>query len=137
MWASSPATRNSLRTQLVHLKDPIPHTHMSTVVYHAPCAGNINDPCSATYIGETERSMDVRLREYHNKATLPLSDKYASAIGQHACITDHHFRPEDITYLVREGNKMARGIKEAIYTRALDPPPQQGRWTATSPPAHI
>jgi hypothetical protein len=34
----------------------------------------------------------------------------------------HHFRPEDITYLAREGNKMAHGIKEAIYVRALDPP---------------
>jgi hypothetical protein len=46
---------------------------------------------------------------------------YASAIGQHARTTDHHFRPEDITYLAREGNKIARGIKEAIYARALDP----------------
>jgi hypothetical protein len=110
------SNKNSLRTQLVHLKDPIPHTHKSTVVYHAPCAGNINDPCLATYIGETERSMDIQLREHHNKATLPLSDEYASAIGQHARTTDHHFRPEDITYLAREGNKMARGIC------ALDPP---------------
>jgi hypothetical protein len=30
------SNKNSLRTQLVHLKDPIPHTHKSTVVYHAP-----------------------------------------------------------------------------------------------------
>jgi hypothetical protein len=105
------SNKNSLGTQLVHLKDLIPHIYKSTVVYHAPCAGNINDPCSATYVGETERSMDIRLREHHNKAKLPLSDDYTSAIGQHARTTDHHFRPEDITYLAREGNKMARGIK--------------------------
>jgi hypothetical protein len=66
--------------------------------------------------------MHIRLKEHHNKVTLPLSNEYASAIGQHARTTDHHFRPEDITYLARDGNKMARGIKEAIYTRALDPP---------------
>jgi hypothetical protein len=70
--------KNSLRTQLVHLKDPIPHIHKSTVVYHAPCAGNTNDPCSATYVGETERSKDTRMREHHNKAKLPLSDDFAS-----------------------------------------------------------
>jgi hypothetical protein len=55
-----------------------------------------------------------------------LSDEDASGIGQHARTTDHHFRPEDITYLAREGNKMARGIKKAIYTRALDPPLNRG-----------
>jgi hypothetical protein len=92
-------------------------------MYHAPCAGNINDPCTATYIGETERSMHIRLKEHHHKVTLPLSDEYASAKGQHARTTDHH---EDITYLAREGNKMARRIKEAIYARALDPPPNRG-----------
>jgi hypothetical protein len=94
---------------------------------HIPCTGNINDPCAATYICEMERSMDTRLKEHHNKAKSqvgPLTDKYASAIGQHACTTAHHFRPEDITYLDRESDKMAHGIKEAIYTRALDPPPQ-------------
>jgi hypothetical protein len=75
------SNNNSLRTQLVHLKDPIPHIYKSTVVYHAPCAGNTHDLCSATYVGETERSMDTWLREHHNKAKLPLSDDFASAIG--------------------------------------------------------
>jgi hypothetical protein len=115
------SNKNSLRTQLVHLNDPIPHTHKSSVVYHAPCAGNNNDPCIATYIGETERSLHVQLKKHHNKVTLPNSDEYASAIGQHARTNDHHFRLEDVTYLARESNKMAHGIKEAIYARALDP----------------
>jgi hypothetical protein len=99
------------------------------MVYHIPCAGNINNPCAATYIGETERSMDTRLKEHHNKAksqVKPLTDEYAPAVGQHACNTGHHFRPKDITYLDRESDKMAHGIKEAIYTRALDPPLKKG-----------
>jgi hypothetical protein len=63
--------------------------------------------------------MDTRLKEHHNKAKnqiKPLTDEYASAVGQHARTTGHHFRPEDVTYLDRESDKMARGIKEAIYT---------------------
>jgi hypothetical protein len=116
------SNKNSLHFQLVHFKDPIPHTHKSSVVYHAPCAGNPNDPCTATYIGETERSMHVRLKEHHNKVTLQNSNEYASAIVQHACTTDHHFRPEDVTYLARKSNKMACGIKEAINACALAPP---------------
>jgi hypothetical protein len=121
--------KNSLRTQLVHLKDPIPHTHKSSVVYHIPCAGSNTNPCDATYIGETERSMDTRFKEHHNKSKSkiePLTDKYASAVGQHARTTGHHFRPEDVTYLDRESDKMARGIKEAIYTRALNPALNKG-----------
>jgi hypothetical protein len=31
--------KNSLRSQLVRLKDRIPHIHKYAVVYHAPCAG--------------------------------------------------------------------------------------------------
>jgi hypothetical protein len=123
------SNKNSLRTQLVHLKDPVPHTHKSSVVYHISCAGSVNKPCVATYIGETERSMDTRLREHHNKAksqVRPLTDEYASAVGQHARTTGHHFRPEDVTYLDKESDKMARGIKEAIYTRALDPSLNKG-----------
>jgi hypothetical protein len=84
------SNKNFLRTQLVHLKDPIPYIYKSTMVYYAPCASNINDPCSATYAGKTERSIGIRLREHHNKAKLPLSDDYASTIGKHACTTDHH-----------------------------------------------
>jgi hypothetical protein len=87
-----------------------------------PCAGSQHDPFTATYIGETERSMHVRLKEHHNKVTLQNSDEYASARGHHARTSNHHFPPEDITYLDREGNKLARGIKEAIYARTLDPP---------------
>jgi hypothetical protein len=68
--------------------------------------------------------MDTRFREHHNKAKSnirPPTGEYASTVGQHARTTGHHFCPEDITYLDRESNKMARGINEAIYTRALDP----------------
>jgi hypothetical protein len=118
--------KNSLRSQLVHLKDRIPHTHKSSVVYHAPCAGQPNSPCSARYVGETERAMNVRFKEHYNWMKLLDSDEYTSPIVKHARTSGHHFRPDDITYLAKEGNKIARGIKEAIYTHALDPPLNRG-----------
>jgi hypothetical protein len=65
--------------------------------------------------------MDVRFKEPHNKVKLPCTDTYASAIGQHTRETNHQFRPDDITYLDKETNKMARGF-EAIFTRALNSP---------------
>jgi hypothetical protein len=121
--------KNSLHTQLVHLKDPVLHTHKSSVVDHIPCTGSNTDPCDATYIGETERSMDTRFKEHHSKSKSkikPLTGNYASAVGQHAPTTGHHFLPEDVTYLDRESDKLARGIKEAIYTRTLNPALNKG-----------
>jgi hypothetical protein len=113
--------RNSLRSQLVHLKDPIPHNHRTSVVYHASCAGRPLSPCSARYIGEMERAMSIRLKEHHNRTKLPSTNDYALPIGQHSRTTNHHFRPEDVTYLANKGNKTKRGIKEAIFARTLDP----------------
>jgi hypothetical protein len=122
-----PISKDSLCHQLVHLKDKLPRNTKSGVIYHAPCAGKLNKPCDDRYIGEAERSMDVRFKEHHNKAKLPNSNNYSSAIEQHAHESGHHYRAEDITFLDTLSNKMARGIKEAIYTRALDPLPQLRR----------
>jgi hypothetical protein len=70
--------------------------------------------------------MDTQFKEHHNKAKLPGSQDFASAIGQHACVTGHYFRADDITYLATESNKIARGIKESIFTRVLDPSLNRG-----------
>jgi hypothetical protein len=130
-------SKGSLRDKLVRLKDKLPHTSKSGVIYHAPCAGKTNEPCTACYIGETERSMDIRFKEQYNKAKLPNTDTYASAIGKHARETHHHFRPEDITYLDKETNKLVRGMKEAIFTRALDHPLNRGGSLRHDLPHHV
>jgi hypothetical protein len=113
-------SRGSLRQSLVHLKVKFPPSSKSGVVYHAPRAGKLDQQCNVKYIGKTERSMEVRFRELHNRAKLRNSDSYSSAIDHHAKETGHQFRPSDISFLDTDINKIARGIKEAIYTRALD-----------------
>jgi hypothetical protein len=68
--------------------------------------------------------MQTRFKEHHKRTLSKVdghTDEYESAVGQHARVTNHHFRPEDVTCLDRESNKRARGIKEAIYERALKP----------------
>jgi hypothetical protein len=65
--------------------------------------------------------MSVRFKEHHNRMKMPDFDDHASPIGQHARTSGHHFRPGDISYLAKESNKITRGIKEAIFARALDP----------------
>jgi hypothetical protein len=77
---------------------------------------------------------------HHNKAKTdvrPPTGEYASAVGQHARTTGHHYRPEDVTYLDRESNKMAQGIKEAIYIRALNPDLNIGRGQYALPEVDI
>ena len=49
----------TLRQELVHPKDPVPANHRKGVVYSIPCA-----ECPPTYIGQTGRSLDHRLREH-------------------------------------------------------------------------
>jgi hypothetical protein len=53
--------------------------------------------CDACYIGETERAMETQFKEHHNKAKLPGSQDFASAIGQDSHVTGHHFRTDDMT----------------------------------------
>jgi hypothetical protein len=66
--------------------------------------------------------MATRFKEHHLKTKVDgRTDEYDSPVGQHARVTKHHFRPEDVTYLDRESDKRARGIKEAVYARALKP----------------
>ena len=73
--------------------------------------------------------MHTRFKEHHKKTLSKVdgrTDEYESAVGQHARVTKHHFRPEDVTCLNTESDKWTRGIKEAIYARALNPDLNRG-----------
>jgi hypothetical protein len=73
--------------------------------------------------------MYARFKEHHKKTLSKVdgrTNEYESAVAQHARVTKHHFRPEDVTCLDRESDKWARGIKEAIYERALKPDLNRG-----------
>ena len=62
----------------------------------------------------------ARLNEHTSTATNALGN-FKSAMLQHARENGHHFRKEDVTILDHEQDWVRRGIKEAIYIRALAP----------------
>ena len=72
----------TLRQELVHPKDPVPANHRKGVVYSIPCA-----ECPHTYIGQTGRSLDHRLRE-HRRA-LKNGDVGSSALAEHVFASNH------------------------------------------------
>ena len=72
----------TLRQELVHPKDPVPANRRKGVVYSIPCA-----ECPRTYIGQTGRSLDHRLRE-HRRA-LKNGDVGSSALAEHVFSANH------------------------------------------------
>ena len=71
----------TLRSLLTKVKDPLPTTKQSNVVYEVPCT------CGKVYIGETKRRLETRLKEHKDACTRYLTDK--SAIAEHAWANDH------------------------------------------------
>ena len=72
----------TLMQELVHPKDPVPANRRKGVVYSIPCA-----ECPRTYIGQTGRSLDHRLRE-HRRA-LKNRDLGSSALAEHVFSSNH------------------------------------------------
>ncbi|KAI8483232.1 hypothetical protein Bbelb_391140 [Branchiostoma belcheri] len=107
-----------LRQLLVAPKDKTPKEDKCGVIYHITCQGNTNrGPCRETYIGETERSLKTRFLEHRRPSSV------ASEVSQHIHIESpgHTVDLEGVRILDTEQDYFKRGIKEAIYIRALQP----------------
>jgi hypothetical protein len=82
---------NTLRRQLVNLKDAIPPEMVSNCIYKINC----ND-CSSSYVGQTSREIKTRCSEHKQKCKHPPRNfeehnrlKRDSAIAEHALMTGH------------------------------------------------
>ncbi|KAI8497357.1 hypothetical protein Bbelb_246630 [Branchiostoma belcheri] len=108
----------TLRNILVSPKDKTPKESKCGVVYHIQCQGqNSKGPCKETYIGETERSLKARFLEHKRPSST------TSEVSQHIHIESpgHSVSLDKVKILDTEPEFFARGIKEAIYIRALQP----------------
>ena len=73
----------TLRQELVHLKNPIPERQRKGVVaYSVPC-----NECSRAYIGQTSRSLDHRIAEH--RQALRSGNVAASALAEHVFTAGH------------------------------------------------
>ena len=69
---------STIKSLLMHPKDPIPDAHKTDIIYHWKCPAN---NCTAEYIGETNRSPKERVSDHRNQTT--------SAIRNHHISTKH------------------------------------------------
>ena len=94
------------------------------VVYYLPCSGANGSPCAdnGCYVGETERTVASRISEHFSTARISGTSTLKSAVMMHARDNDHHFRRSDFSILSSgDQNWHSRGVKEAIFIRALQP----------------
>ena len=122
--SSTVRSRGSLRELLVHPKDSLATSDKAGAVYYLPCSGANGEPCgeNGSYVGETERIAESRIKEHFSTAVQSGTPTLKSAVMAHAREKVHHFRPTDLSILSSgNSNWHERGVKEAIYIRGLQP----------------
>ena len=91
----------------------IPYVRGRGVIYRIPC-----QDCGKSYIGETGRTLKVRLTEHkrycHNGET------NRSGVSQHTLVDNHRIDWEKSTVIAKEPNYYKRRIKEALFIRKFN-----------------
>ena len=81
-------------------------------VYKIKC-----EECEATYVGETERSLKSRFNEHRRpRSTTSMGSKHI-----HTDQLEHTVELDNTEILTTESRWFERGVKEAIFIRALNP----------------
>ena len=99
----------TIKNLLVSPKDKDPMVNQSGAIYWYQC-GDLG--CDDEYIRETCRTFGERYKE-HLKAP--------SAIHHHSIQTGHTTNQNNLQIIGREGQNLARNIKESIYIRVNNP----------------
>ena len=109
---------NSLHNKLVHLKDTIPKSKTSNVVYELRCKD-----CNSIYIGQTMRELNVRVAEHKRRASKPPRNHYDyqrmlkdSAIARHAIDTGHSIDFQNVR-IIKQGFTSGQ---ERLYAEAIE-----------------
>ena len=95
-----------IRKLLVAPKDKPPRDQTSGTVCKFKCGG-----CARTYIGESGRPLDKRIKEHCS-----VCKSSTSAIFEHIRSTNNHFEPEQVEILAKETKDFPRRVLEAIYS---------------------
>ena len=100
----------TLRSLLTKLKPKINLTDTTGVVYCIPCMD-----CDRSYIGETCRTLNVRLKEHQRCCSN--FDLQKSAVAQHAVEEDHRIDWDNSMVVDKESKWHRRRLKEAMYIK--------------------
>ena len=100
-------TTTKLRSNLPSLKAIVPKPIRSHLVYEISCSA-----CCGTYVGQTIRHLDVRIREHMNKST---------PVGQHFSNCGSSLSLEDVRILATEQHPKTILALEAVLIRRKKP----------------
>ena len=107
MLCSKPG--RTIRQALVAPKDPVDMLDKCGVIYNIECGS-----CSENYIGETGRSLKVRLKEHQKSAR---DGDYKSALSQHQLETGHQIDFDSLSVVQLVANLKHRKVPESIQIR--------------------
>ena len=105
--------QSTLKQILVRPKDKSTDGEKSGVVYQINCKD-----CEASYIGQTGRNFQVRLKE-HKRAT-EKGNILESGIAEHACTTGHRIDWE-AHIIDQDPNQKRRLVREAAHIKMNSP----------------
>ena len=98
---------NTIRSYLVHPKDKVELTERAGLVYYIQCGG-----CSASYVGETERNLQKRIKEHH---------RTTSPVGHHLNYNKHPFNNDNVKVLHQETDWFRRGGRRQYTLKRNNP----------------
>ena len=113
---------STIKSLLMHPKDPIPDAQKTDIIYHWKCPAN---NCTAEYIGETNRSLKERVSDHRNQTT--------GAIRNHQISTKHpEAELKDFTIIEREKHPtlLSKRSTSNLYQRSIT---QQKHWQSQNP----
>ena len=105
-------TTSTLHQQLTRVKDIDPILKRSGVLYEVPCS------CGMSYIGETKRCLETRLKEH--QAATRRGEIEKSAIAEHAWNHNHPPQWEETRVLDQAAHNTTLLIKEAMHIAMCD-----------------
>ena len=100
----------TLSQVLVHTIDPVPQECRKAVVYRIPCGS-----CDMSYIGETGRTLQLRIKK-HRRA-LTNGDPCMSALAEHAINNHYNIAWEDTIVVDADPHMYRRRTLEAWHIR--------------------
>ena len=87
---------STIKSLLMHPKDPIPNAQKTDIIYHWKCPAN---NCTAEYIGEINRSLKERVSDHRNQTTSAIRNNHISTKHPKAEL-------KDFTIIDRDSNTL-------------------------------
>ena len=97
----------TLRAQLSRVKDKLPTSMRSCVVYSIPCS------CEKVYIGETTRRLEQRISKHQDACRK--GEEKKSVVAEHAWKEHHPIRWQETSVINRASRFGELRVKEALH----------------------